>query len=227
MQQRALKTKGKILATAVRLFARDGFQGTRIDDLASTAKVNRQRIYAYFGNKEKLFEAAMLEVFAKANAEDDKLLALSEKELPELTAKLTSPNRHITIETAGIVFVPNLKCQLMSISPKLSSSVPDDPQLAEMHEKLRLNIPAIRDLMACYEYQLKFVVDRQSDLDEIKSILAQLPRAPLSKVMLMPQARTRDELQKNSPFVAEMCKNAGYTFSHRMQVLLWNGQRGK
>jgi AcrR family transcriptional regulator len=88
MQQRALKTKGKILATAVRLFARDGFQGTRIDDLASTAKVNRQRIYAYFGNKEKLFEAAMLEVFAKANAEDDKLLALSEKELPELTAIL-------------------------------------------------------------------------------------------------------------------------------------------
>ncbi|NMA20696.1 MAG: helix-turn-helix transcriptional regulator [Lentisphaerae bacterium] len=76
------------MATAVRLFARDGFQGTRIDDLASTAKVNRQRIYAYFGNKEKLFEAAMLEVFAKANAEDDKLLALSEKELPELTAIL-------------------------------------------------------------------------------------------------------------------------------------------
>ncbi len=88
MQQRALKTKEKILATAIRLFARDGFEGTRIDDLASTAKVNRQRIYAYFGNKEKLFEAAILEVFAKANAEDEKLFRLSEKDLPELTALL-------------------------------------------------------------------------------------------------------------------------------------------
>ena len=88
MQQRALKTREKILATAIRLFARDGFQGTRIDDLATTAKINRQRIYAYFGNKEKLFETAMLEVFARANAEDDKLLRLSEKDLPELTAIL-------------------------------------------------------------------------------------------------------------------------------------------
>lgn len=88
MQQRALKTRDKILAVAIRLFARDGFQGTRIDDLASTAKVNRQRIYAYFGNKERLFAAAMLEVFSRANAEDEKLLRLGEKDLPELTAVL-------------------------------------------------------------------------------------------------------------------------------------------
>jgi len=85
IQQRAVKTKAKILATAIRLFARDGFQGARIDDLAKGAKVNRQRIYAYFGNKKKLFETAMLEVFAGANAEDDKLLELDDKVLPELT----------------------------------------------------------------------------------------------------------------------------------------------
>jgi AcrR family transcriptional regulator len=85
MQLRARKTKEKILLTAMRLFAKTGFQGTKIDDLASAAKVNRQRIYAYFGSKEKLFQAAMLEVFAKANAEDDKLLKLGEKDLPQLT----------------------------------------------------------------------------------------------------------------------------------------------
>ncbi|NMA43206.1 MAG: TetR/AcrR family transcriptional regulator [Oligosphaeraceae bacterium] len=73
------------MAAAIRLFARDGFQGTSIDDLAKGAKVNRQRIYAYFGNKKKLFETAMLEVFAGANAEDDRLLELNEKDLPELT----------------------------------------------------------------------------------------------------------------------------------------------
>lgn len=88
MQERARKTREKILATAIRLFARDGFEGTRIDDLATTAQVNRQRIYAYFGNKEKLFEAAMLEVFGRANAEDEKLIRLSKTDLPELTAIL-------------------------------------------------------------------------------------------------------------------------------------------
>jgi 7-carboxy-7-deazaguanine synthase len=148
-------------------------------------------------------------------------------DLQEFTAKLALPNRHITIETAGLVFIPSLKCQLMSISPKLASSTSDDPELATSHEKLRLNIPALRDLMACYEYQLKFVVDHQSDLDEIKAILAQLPRAPASKVLLMPQARTKEDLLKNSPLVAEMCKATGFTFSHRMHVLLWDGQRGK
>jgi len=88
MQQRAIKTKELILATAIKLFARDGFQGTRIDDLAASAGVNRQRIYAYFGSKEKLFQAAMLAVFERANAEDDKLLTLGEHDLAEMTPLL-------------------------------------------------------------------------------------------------------------------------------------------
>ena len=88
MQNRAIKTKETILTTAIRLFARDGFQGTRIDDLANTGNVNKQRIYAYYGNKEKLFELAMLAVFEQANAEDQKLLQLGEKDLGEMTSLL-------------------------------------------------------------------------------------------------------------------------------------------
>lgn len=85
MQPRALRTKRKILDTAIRVFARKGFEGARIDELAAAAQANRQRIYAYFGNKEKLFNAAMLEVFVKASYEDEKLLELSEKDISNLT----------------------------------------------------------------------------------------------------------------------------------------------
>jgi 7-carboxy-7-deazaguanine synthase len=148
-------------------------------------------------------------------------------DLPEFAAKLASPSRHITIETAGLVFVPGLNCQLMSISPKLSSSTPADAALAAAHDKLRLNIEALRNLTACYDYQLKFVIDRPSDLEEIRDILAQLPRAATERVLLMPQARTRDELLRNSPMVAEMCKTNGFAFSQRLHILLWNNQRGK
>jgi 7-carboxy-7-deazaguanine synthase len=148
-------------------------------------------------------------------------------DLPEFAAKLASPLRHITIETAGLVSIPNLNCQLMSISPKLSSSTPADPALAAAHDKLRLNIEALRGLTACYDYQLKFVVDRPADLEEIKEILAQLPRTAAERVMLMPQARTKDELLRNSPMVAEMCKANGFAFSQRLHLLLWNGQPGK
>lgn len=88
MQQRAVKTREIILKTAIRLFARDGLHGVRIDDLAAGAKINRQRIYAYFGNKEKLFRTAMLTVFEQANAEDEKLLSLQENDLESMTSIL-------------------------------------------------------------------------------------------------------------------------------------------
>ena len=55
-QQRAIDTQEKILRAACKIFAADGFHGTRIDNIAETAGVNKQRIYAYFGSKSKLFE---------------------------------------------------------------------------------------------------------------------------------------------------------------------------
>lgn len=65
MQQRAVITRRKILDAAVTSFAESGFNGTTVDDIAACAGVNKQRIYAYFGSKKKLFEAALLEVFLR------------------------------------------------------------------------------------------------------------------------------------------------------------------
>ena len=65
MQHRAIITRNKILESAVTAFANTGFNGTTVDDIANSAGVNKQRIYAYFGSKKKLFEAALLEVFLR------------------------------------------------------------------------------------------------------------------------------------------------------------------
>jgi hypothetical protein len=43
--------------------------------------------------------------------------------------------------------------------------------------------------------------------------------------MLMPQAKTRDELLAKSPMVADMCKSTGFAFGQRLQVLLWDNGR--
>jgi len=45
--------------------------------------------------------------------------------------------------------------------------------------------------------------------------------------MLMPQAVTRDELLAKSAMVADMCKHTGFAFSQRLQVLLWDNQKGE
>jgi 7-carboxy-7-deazaguanine synthase len=115
----------------------------------------------------------------------------------------------------------------MSISPKLSNSTPAEPQLAKIHEDLRLDISVLGELIDNYEYQLKFVLDSEEDLPEIQQTIAEIGNVEPQKVMLMPQAVTRDELLAKSPMVADLCKQTGFAFSPRLQVMLWNNQRGK
>lgn len=45
----------KIIAAAVDLFARNGYDGTSVDDIAALAGVSKQTVYSHFGSKENLF----------------------------------------------------------------------------------------------------------------------------------------------------------------------------
>lgn len=58
MARDAELTKQKLLDAATAEFAAFGIAGARIDRIASAAGVNKQLIYAYFGNKDDLFDAA-------------------------------------------------------------------------------------------------------------------------------------------------------------------------
>ena len=146
-------------------------------------------------------------------------------DLPQLVQELKASGKHITIETAGIEYIPDMPCDLMSISPKLSKSTPADPQLAAIHEDSRLDVAVLRELVDNYEYQLKFVVDSVHDLPEIQETLQKIGNVDSEKVMLMPQAATRDELLAKSPIIADMCKLVGLALCQRLQVLLWNNKR--
>lgn len=58
-QQRTESTKGKLLKSARRIFARDGFEASRIDDIARAAGYTRGAFYAHFQTKEDLFFALL------------------------------------------------------------------------------------------------------------------------------------------------------------------------
>lgn len=49
------RTKQLLLDAATVEFSARGLAGARVDRIASTAGVNKERIYQYFGNKEQLF----------------------------------------------------------------------------------------------------------------------------------------------------------------------------
>ena len=158
-------------------------------------------------------------------------------EIIPLTERLKRAGLHITIETAGTVFEP-VACDLMSISPKLANSTPlpgrisgpvGDSQVAQrwaaQHDRLRINREALRDLMARYDYQLKFVIEKTADLEEVRELVSSL-RADPQRVVLMPEGTDRDLLRERGAWLAEVAKAEGFRFTPRLHVELWGNRRG-
>ena len=149
------------------------------------------------------------------------------EELGELCSAMKANDVHVTIETAGMIYKPSMKCDLMSISPKLANSMPEDEKLAAEHKANCFDLEALQSLMDDHNYQLKFVVDTPGDLDEIAETLQKLKGIDPDRVYLMPQATTRDEYLRKSTFLVEICKRTGFPFSPRLQVELYNNEKGK
>src|SRR5215475_5401926 len=57
-------TRASILGAAEEEFARHGFECARIEDIATRCGVTKGLIYHYFNSKEKLYEAALEQLFA-------------------------------------------------------------------------------------------------------------------------------------------------------------------
>jgi AcrR family transcriptional regulator len=65
-------TKARIMAAAKSEFARLGFAGARVDDIAEQAQANKRMIYHYFGSKESLFQSVLEEAYLDIrNAEQE------------------------------------------------------------------------------------------------------------------------------------------------------------
>lgn len=59
----AERTKAAILKAARDEFCTNGFNGARVDAIAARAKANKRLLYHYFGNKEALYLAVLLDAY--------------------------------------------------------------------------------------------------------------------------------------------------------------------
>ena len=149
-------------------------------------------------------------------------------EVGELTRRLKREDYHVTIETAGTVW-QEVSCDLASISPKLSNSTPVDRQdgrWADRHEAARINVDVIRRLMSLGDYQLKFVIDKASDLAEVDELLLQVGTCDPNNVLLMPQGITAKELAAKKRWLVELCKDRGFRYCPRLHIELFGATRG-
>lgn len=62
-QERAIRTRSKLLKAAVEVFAESGFDGCSIRQIGKRAGLNHQKIIYHFGTKEDLFLAVLKEGF--------------------------------------------------------------------------------------------------------------------------------------------------------------------
>lgn len=146
----------------------------------------------------------------------------------ELTQRLRESEQHITIETAGTVFEP-VECDLMSISPKLANSTPrrrEGGRWAAQHDRLRYQPDVLKQLLAAYPYQLKFVVRQPDDMREVNTIVEEIG-ADRDRVMLMPEGTDAGALYERAQWVVEACKDNKYRYSPRLHIDIWGNERGK
>src|SRR5829696_2068718 len=98
-------------------------------------------------------------------------------ELIPLCERLRTAGRHVTVETAGTLYLP-VACDLMSISPKFASSAPsaeEHPHWHRRHERERHRQDVIRRLVTENTFQIKFVIDSPADLERVQEYLAEFP----------------------------------------------------
>lgn len=145
-------------------------------------------------------------------------------EIEELTHRLT---QHITIETAGTVDA-QVRCDLMSISPKLANSTPharENGRWAAQHERLRYQPEILRRLIQLYPYQLKFVISEPADIDQVNAIVNDIGAAR-NRVVLMAEGTDAVTLAERGRWLVEIAKREGFRMTPRMHVDLWGDRRG-
>jgi AcrR family transcriptional regulator len=64
------KTKERIFKAAAKIFAKKGFDGARVDQIAAAARINKQLLYHYFGSKDNLFTAVLERAYLSIRSQE-------------------------------------------------------------------------------------------------------------------------------------------------------------
>lgn len=151
---------------------------------------------------------------------------LLQPQIVPLSQALRNAGRFVTVETAGTVFRP-VAADLMSISPKLSNSMPRETGRWQLrHEKTRQKTDALRQLIETYNYQLKFVIDQPSDLEEVVNYLKAFPAVTGDRVWLMPQGVTAEDLAIRTEWLHPAAERLGFRLTPRKHIELFGHTRG-
>ena len=121
------------------------------------------------------------------------------------------------IETNGTVIIEDDlfdKLDQINCSPKLSNS--------GMTEKQRINPDAIKRIMEHSNYQFKFVISNEEDVQELFRDFVDAFSIPLSNVVCMPGLDSQTDFHERTQFVLEMSKRYKFRGLTRLHISAWD-----
>ncbi|HDL60283.1 MAG TPA: 7-carboxy-7-deazaguanine synthase QueE [candidate division WOR-3 bacterium] len=128
----------------------------------------------------------------------------------------------IEVETNGTI----KPSRLLHIGSKLHFNVSPKLSNSGIRENLRLNPDALFFFSSMPGTIFKFVVKNRKDVNEVEEIIKKYG-IRRENVYLMPLAKTKIALSRIASLIANEAIRIGVNYSDRLQIRLWEGERGK
>jgi organic radical activating enzyme len=121
------------------------------------------------------------------------------------------------IETNGTIYIDDAlfnDLDQINCSPKLSNS--------GMTEKQRIVPAAIKRIMEHNNYQFKFVISNEDDIEEMFRDFINPFNIPLQRVCCMPGMDEQDQFHERTQWVLEMAKKYKFVGLTRLHISAWD-----
>ena len=121
-KEAAEKTRARILASALSLFAKKGYEHTTFTDIAARLKLTKGAVYWHFDSKEALLVALLDEMIAKFHRELNELMPKRGLTFRTVAETMTSGAERMTQDPKGAAFFLLLQTQIKWGSDTMSET---------------------------------------------------------------------------------------------------------
>ncbi len=147
---------------------------------------------------------------------------IQEKSWMELMNILISsnPDYVFEVETNGTIQPSQSFDELVqqyNVSPKLKNS--------GNSKEIRQKDDALSFFSNSPKAWFKFVIANEADLKEVEELKSRYNIAQ-NKILLMPEGRDNETLEKKRLWLADLCREKNYRYSDRLHIQLWGSKRG-
>ena len=111
-KEEAEKTRARILASALSLFVKKGYEHTTFTDIAARLKLTKGAVYWHFASKEALLVELVDRALQKFRRQIEELMPTGELTFPAVADMMVKNAETLVADPRGCAFFRLMKCQI-------------------------------------------------------------------------------------------------------------------